>query len=321
MNSAVPSRTAALLRRAIFVSTFALATLRPASAAEAPPASAALKLTLQKRVESPADSGNYKVVATPETWDARRTAIIVCDMWDLHHCKNAVTRETEMAPRVNQLLNTARQAGAFIIHAPSSCMDFYADHPARKRAQSAPKAANLPADIASWCRKIPAEEKGKYPVDQTDGGEDDDLAEHAAWAKHLASLGRNPKAPWKRQIETLEIRDQDAVSDSGVEIWNLLEQRGLQHVVLLGVHVNMCVLGRPFGLRQMAKNGKQVVLLRDLTDSMYNPARWPNVNHYRGTDLVIEHIEKFVAPTITSDQILGGKPFVFSLDPDAPARK
>jgi hypothetical protein len=107
-------------------------------------------------------------------------------------------------------------------------------------------------------------------------------------------------------MAALEIRDQDALSDSGVEIWNLLEQRGITHVMLLGVHVNMCVSGRPFGLRQMAKNGKHVVLVRDLTDSMYNPARWPYVDHYRGTALYIEHVERFIAPTITSDQILGG---------------
>jgi hypothetical protein len=49
-------------------------------------------------------------------------------------------------------------------------MDAYKDHPARKRAQSAPKAANLPDDIAGWCRSIPAEEKGVYPIDQADGG-------------------------------------------------------------------------------------------------------------------------------------------------------
>ena len=63
----------------------------------------------------------------------------------------------------------------------------------------------------------------------------------------------------------------DAISDSGVEIWNLLEERGINNVILLGVHTNMCVLGRPFGLRQMAKNGKNVVLMRDMTDTMYNP--------------------------------------------------
>jgi hypothetical protein len=76
----------------------------------------------------------------------------------------------------------------------------------------------------------------------------------------------------------------------------------------------MCVLGRPFGLRQMAKNGKNVVLMRDLTDTMYNPKRSPYVSHFAGTDLMVEHVEKYVAPTITSDQILGGTPFRYKDD-------
>ena len=126
--------------------------------------------------------------------------------------------------------------------------------------------------------------------------------------------GRNPRAPWKSQVDVLKIDDHDIISDTGEEIWNLLEQRGIDNVILLGVHTNMCVLGRPFGLRQMAKNGKNVVLMRDMTDTMYNPARAPFVSHFTGTDLIVEHIEKCVCPTITSDQILGGKPFRFSGD-------
>ena len=88
----------------------------------------------------------------------------------------------------------------------------------------------------------------------------------------------------------------------------------VSNVILLGVHTNMCVLGRPFGLRQMAKNGKTVVLMRDMTDTMYNPRSAPFVSHFRGTELIIEHIEKFVCPTVTSDQVLGGKPFRFKND-------
>jgi len=61
----------------------------------------------------------------------------------------------------------------------------------------------------------------------------------------------------------------------------------------------------------MAKNGKNVALVRDLTDTMYNPERWPNVSHFQGTELIVEHIEKFVCPTITSEQIAGGDPFRF----------
>jgi hypothetical protein len=127
-------------------------------------------------------------------------------------------------------------------------------------------------------------------------------------------MGRNPKAPWKSQHAGLTIRDEDAISDSGIEIWNLLEERGINNVILVGVHTNMCVLGRPFGLRQMAKNGKNVVLVRDLTDTMYNPKMPPMVSHFEGTRLIVEHIEKYVCPTITSDQLLGGKEFRFKGD-------
>jgi hypothetical protein len=193
-------------------------------------------------------------------------------------------------------------------------MDAYKDHPGRKRAQDAPMAKKLPKEIEKWCHKIPAEEKGKYPIDQTDGGEDDDLKEHEEWHAKLKAMGRNPRAPWKKQHDGLKIADGDAISDSGVEIWNLLEARGIDNVILVGVHTNMCVLGRPFGLRQMAKNGKNVVLVRDMTDTMYNPKRWPYVSHFEGTRLIIEHIEKYVCPTITSDQIAGGKEFRFKGD-------
>jgi len=251
---------------------------------------------------------------TKAQWDPAKTAFIVCDVWDAHHCLNAVRREVEMIPRMNAVLETARKAGALIIHAPSGCMAAYEGHPGRKMAREAPAAAKLPPEIGAWCYRIPAEEEAVYPLDQSDGGEDDDPVEHAAWHQRLAGMGRNPKTPWLRQIETLKIVSGDAISDSGVEIWNLLESRGITNVAVLGVHTNMCVLGRPFGLRQMARNGKNVVLLRDLTDTMYNPQQWPFVTHFVGTDRIISHIEQHVCPTISSDQIVGGESFRFAHD-------
>jgi len=267
---------------------------------------------LDLKLQTRSATGTAAVVS--EKWLPSRTAIIVCDMWDLHHCKNAVVREGEMAPRMNEVLEKARAAGVLIIHAPSSCMKPYEGKPARERALKAPAAVRQPEKIAEWCKQIPEEERAIYPIDQSDGGEDDDPAEHAKWAAELTAKGLNPRAPWTRQIDVLRIdQEKDAISDSGVEIWNLLDSRRIENVILMGVHVNMCVAGRPFGLRQMAKNAKHVVLMRDLTDSMYNPARWPFVSHGRGTELFIQHIEKHICPTITSDQILGdGKPFAFS---------
>jgi type 1 glutamine amidotransferase len=80
------------------------------------------------------------------------------------------------------------------------------------------------------------------------------------------------------------------------------------------VHTNMCVLGRSFAIRQMVQQGKNVVLMRDMTDSMYNHLKDPKVNHFRGTELVVEHIEKYWCPTITSSDFTGQPAFRFSED-------
>ncbi len=269
-----------------------------------------------KRSLAPTSDQNlrFQPVYQNEDWKPTQTAVIVCDMWDLHHCFNATRRGAEMAPRMNQFLKAARKNGSLIIHAPSSCMKPYGNHPGRKRAQNAPMSANLPKQIAEWCDRIPEEGQGAYPIDQTDGGEDDDPAEHEAWAKRLVAKGLNPRAPWTKQTELLDIHKEDVISDSGIEIWNVMEAAGIKNVILIGVHTNMCVLGRPFGLRRLASNGKNVVLCRDLTDTLYNPKMEPYVSHFTGTDLIIEHIEKWICPTITSDQLLKDEPFQFKND-------
>lgn len=274
-----------------------------------------LALRLRYQIPVTEQSNRYHTLQRSEKWSPSTTAIIVCDMWDSHHCYQAVQRSTEFAPRLNQLLNEARNRGVTIIHAPSGCMTAYADHPARKRAIDVPAADNYPEEIEKWCYTIPAEEKAKYPIDQSDGGEDDTPEEHAAWEAELKKQGRVVRAPWLKQMDLLTIdEERDFVSDQGREVWNVLQSRGITNVILTGVHTNMCVLGRPFGLRRMAQGGKQVVLIRDLTDTMYNPAAWPYVSHFSGTDLIIQHIERHVCPTITSDQFLGDEPFRFAAD-------
>ena len=93
-----------------------------------------------------------------------------------------------------------------------------------------------------------------------------------------------------------------------------MKQRGIDNVMVMGVHTNMCVLGRPFSIRQLTYQDQNVVLVRDLTDTMYNPRMPPYVSHFSGTDLVVDHIEKHWCPTMTSNQLVGGKPFRFKND-------
>lgn len=257
-------------------------------------------ISIEKRSRSSVNSGEFQVNTETEQWMAGQTALIICDMWDKHWCPTANQRVAEIAPYMNQVAGVARDMGILIIHAPSDVTDYYADHPARKKAMNAPKATNLPEEINQWCSWLGDDEKEVYPIDQSDGGcECADCPSGSVWTK---------------QIDAIEIKDQDVISASGVEIWNLMEAQGIENVMIMGVHTNMCVLGRPFGLRNMARYGKNVVLIRDLTDTMYNPKSWPYVSHFEGTDLIIEHIEKYVCPTIDSRVFTGKAPFRFAED-------
>jgi len=290
--------------RASSMALLLAANLLLATAEKAKPQTNAEKLTLlaRNRQQIPAAPGEFRVLSNRLHWAPSQTAIIICDVWDQHWCKGATRRGAELAPRINEVASKARDMGMLIIHAPSGTMDSYQDHPGRKIAGSAPEAANLPKDIAKWCRWIDENEQAVgYPIDHSDGGCDCEPA---------CKQGN----PWRGQIDTIEISDKDAISDSGVEIWNLLEHRGIDNVIIMGVHTNMCVLGRPFGLRNMARYGKNVVLMRDLTDTMYNPRMRPGVSHFTGTDLVIEHVEKFVCPTVTSTSLTGKPQFTFKND-------
>ena len=182
-------------------------------------------------------------------------------------------------------------------------MAFYQDTPQRKRAQMAPP-ATPPIDVGGW-RALNRQKEPPLPIDDSDGGCDD---------QPRCPTGN----PWTREIATLEIAPEDVVSDSGPEIYNVLEDRKIENVIIMGVHANMCVLGRPFSIRQMVSLGKNVLLVRDLTDTMYNSRMRPFVNHFAGTDLVVAHIEKYWCGSITSDQLAEGAPFRFSA---APARR
>ncbi len=215
-------------------------------------------------------------------WRAAETAVIICDVWDKHWSQGATRRVGEMAPRMNIVVQAARSLGVFIIHAPSDTLDFYRDAPARKRMLDAPL---VPLPDPKPHPDPP------QPIDSSDGGSD---TGEKPWHK-----------AWTRQHAAIEIDQQrDGISDNGQEVWNALQQRGIKNVIVLGVHTNMCVLNRPFAIKALVTRGIRVVLVRDLTDPMYNPARSPYVDHEVGKQLIIGYVEKFWCPTIDSQQVL-----------------
>ncbi len=248
----------------------------------------------------------YQTIERTVEWNPKQTAIVICDMWDDHWCQGAARRVAELAGPMNKVVQAARRQGALIIHAPSSTVDFYQDAPQRLLAMNAAYAKPpVPVSTAErwgtrWCWPDKQREPD-LPIDDSDMGCD--------CAKKCPI-----REAWTRQTAAIDIEPGDAITDDGQEAYNLLEARGIKHVILMGVHLNMCVLGRPIGIRQLTYLGKDVVLMRDMTDTMYNSQKKPFVDHFTGTDLVIEHVEKYWCPTVASVDLVGGKLFKFEED-------
>jgi nicotinamidase-related amidase len=250
---------------------------------------APMKIEVPARKRTMAKTNDTEVAVETSlnvTIDPAKTAVVVCDMWDDHWCKAAATRCGELAKAAEPVLKACRDKGMTITHCPSDCMEFYKDHPARKRMLLVPKSEPPKA------KQLP---NPPLPVDDSDGGCDDEkpAKEHRAWTRQHAAISID--------------EDKDYITDNGSEVYSLMASKKLGTLLVMGVHTNMCVLNRTFAIKQMVKWGQEVYLIRDLTDAMYNPKMKPFVSHQKGTQLIIEFIEQNWCPTIESKALVGGK--------------
>lgn len=249
------------------------------------PKEGVLAFPVRTRTESSPKSGVWQENSETVELPAAETALLICDMWDRHWCDFACERVADLAPRVDKLAEAARAAGVLIIHAPSETLGFYTDTAPRRRMLMIPHVA--PPE------EKPIKEPRILPVNDSDGGCPGPEKEYIAWT---------------RQHAAIRIADEDVISDNGEEIYSLLRAEGIKNILYTGVHANMCVIGRSFGIRQMTKWGINCFLVRDLTDTMYNPAMPPQVPHDEGTELVVQHIEKYLCPSVLAPDLLRAMP-------------
>ncbi len=220
-------------------------------------------------------------VTTPAVVATRQTALLLCDVWDRHWCRGANERLATLLPRMSETVTRLRERGVLIIHAPSETMSFYAGTPARERVLAIPRVT--PPQLAPHAAP-------PLPVDASDEGCD---------------TGEPPAQAWSRQHPAVTIdQERDVISDDGAELFNLYTHQGITMILIMGVHTNMCILNRSFAIKALVRWGFNVALVRDLTDTMYNPAMPPYVAHDQGTALVVDYIEKFWCPSVSSADLL-----------------
>lgn len=212
------------------------------------------------------------------------TVLLICDVWNNHWSKGAFERLEILVPKMDLVIKSLRAKGVQIIHAPSNAFRHYIKTKAYRKIIDVPKTEpqkvvklNLPP--RSWAMNF------------------DEI--------HLNSDTCESKAfrCWVKQHPGIEIDyDKDVISTSGNRIYNFMNSVGLKNMLIMGVHG--CVMDKDFGIISMVSWGVEVVLIRDLVDSLYNPALWPYVNQDEGTKLMVGYIERFLCPSVKSDELV-----------------
>ena len=270
---------------------------QPAAPERSQGPSAMLNLTLRKQTLSRDAKGLFywKIVETPVQWRADETMFIIIDMWSKHWCRNATDAVREMLPWFNDVVKHARNLGVQIIHSPTApAMGPYYSHPAYKYMATFPQ---VPLPAMTPHAEYP------MPLNVDDQGANGPILDVGTAANGYA------------QVEGIDIvfeenGPKDGICEPLEPVWNLMQARGIRHVIVGGTAANMCVMGKSLGIRNLVSHGLEVVAAWDMTRPMYNPASPPYVNMPEATRMMAEYYEKFWCPTITGAEILKSPPRV-----------
>jgi hypothetical protein len=263
--------TRALSLRVTFASILVLAAFiaHCAEPAKSLGADQRLTFTLQSRGADGKPS-TREVSITPQ-----RIGIVVVDPWNFHWCKTATMRVDALIPRINRALDASRELGMTVMLCPSDVVDNYVGWPQREIV------------LAMEKRPEPLLQEIPCPAPPDGGG---------------CACGHDrcvPNYGWDAMHPNLKIGADDLIPDTLQDVWTICQDRQLTHLIYMGVHTQVCLLGKPMGLRNLKAAGMQCILARDMTDAHpgYDPQR--NFTPDGHTAEVVAHFERYLAPTIS----------------------
>jgi hypothetical protein len=239
----------------------------------APPAG-----TLRERIEFMAQTRDRKTGAALtriEKLDPRKVGVIVVDPWNYHWCMTWSEQAGGMVPRLNRALAAARKLGMQVFWAPTDVASMYAGVPQRERALAVPyvavprvRACDCPFTVASGpCHCGPG-----HPC--------------------LPNYGHDGMPA------DIDLAESDFIVSGTQELYSICQQQGLTHLIYTGGAINMCLTGKPEGLKAMHEAGLECLVARDLAEAwtQYDPARGhtPDV----GNAAAIVDLERAGIPTV-----------------------
>jgi len=261
------------------------------------------------------DVANGVPVTTDASLDPKRIGIVVIDPWNAHWDPVAQTRVDALVPLLNLALEDARAWGmtVFVAAADIPLASIVVEPgPARARPEvsvaMAPPA--YPGNGFWW------PERPEIPY----------FNAHPDQSQVPPDVERERLPRWTNVHPGLRVTSTDIVvdferwqPDDSQEAWDLpstrhviveARERGLTHLVFVGVHTNWSVLTKNVGMTNLERAGFTVLVARDLVDAFTgNGTDWeadppredPSVTPDWGNRLSVEFIEGWFASVDSAD--------------------
>jgi hypothetical protein len=219
---------------------------------------------------------------TTERVDPKNVAILVVDVWDYNVCKTWRTRAESLIPRFNHSFEAARRLGVTVVFSPTNSMRDLNESSQRKATLA------LPIHPLPFPLNLPDPYPGalRYAVCECGEGE-------------LCFYTNNTN----NQHPDLKMTENDFIALLQQEAYNIFKERGITHIIYTGFASNMCMWGKPTGMKFMRQFGFQCLFARDLTEAEtgFIPESF---NPTRGTIEVNELIERDLAPSINMEETM-----------------
>ena len=233
----------------------------------------AADLSINRRTR---DKDTGELIVTPTKIDPAKTAVVIIDPWNSHWCMTASERVASIFPRMNQVLAVMRDLGTTVIWNPTDVVTMYSGYPQYENA------------VAVVTREMPhVREVPPVKFTAPGGG--------CICGPGIECRGNYG---WDMMGPDLIIDDGDLISSTSEEIYSLIVDRGIKHVIYMGVHTNMCVFGKPGALGPMWQAGLDCLLARDINDALTSYFPDKGYTPDMGTDEINANLEIGGVPTV-----------------------
>lgn len=200
-----------------------------------------------------------------------KIALIIVDTWSRHFCKTTTNRTEELCGRINSALPLFRSAGARIIFTPYG---FKGKHPRFVKVRDTKMKNTVQLSPSSPPRR------GTALCDCKMGDK--------KCGQALVDFGISP---------VLKLEDGDIICNKSVD--GFLPQ-GTEYILFGGIATNICILSRPYGIKNMMSAGYKCALIGDLSETQLLRM---SLTFEEEHELVLDYYRDHVSPVLFMEDI------------------